>query len=146
MHGVVLGFEIAAGIALFLFVFFVVVPRVSLSVRAWWYRTFKKDVVAPPEIRRYLMKSGIADLKKAKHLAPGVREKVATQVLAAALDDDEGVFAGMHDSMVADAMQFLSGVPSEHCAGCGSPIFIHKAIKIDERYFCEGCGQARKKP
>ena len=139
-----MGFQIAAGIALFLLVFFVIIPRLWLPLRVCWYQTIAKDKTPPPEIRKYLMKRGIRTLKKAKNLPPEVQQKVAVQVLAAALDDNDGVFEGMHDEMVSDAMQFLGTIPLEHCATCARPVFAHEAKKIGEQYFCENCGPAKK--
>lgn len=142
MDGVLLGFEIAAGVALFLFVFFVLIPRISLPFRSWYYRVIAKGT-PPPEIRRYLMKSGIRNLQKVK-LSPEEANKVGVEVLATALGDEDGVFQGMHDEMVSSAMAVLGSIPLDHCATCKRPIFIHESTKIDDRYFCENCGQAEK--
>jgi hypothetical protein len=144
MNGVLLGFQIAAGIALFLLVFFVIIPRLSLHLRVWWYQTIVKDKTPPPEIRKYLVKSGMRTLKKVKNLPPEVQQRVALQVLTAALDDKDGTFDGIHSEMIADAMQFLGAIPLEHCATCKRPVFTHEATKTGDQYFCASCGQTRK--
>jgi hypothetical protein len=144
MNGVILGFEIAAGIGLFILVFFVIIARISMPLRAWWYQRVNKGQTPPPEVRRYLMRSGIRMLKRVKKLPPETQEQVATQMLAAALDDKDGVFEGMHDEMIADAMAFLGTLPLEHCATCKRPIFTYKATIIGDMYYCENCGQAQR--
>jgi formylmethanofuran dehydrogenase subunit E len=145
MNGILLGFEIALGIALFWVVFFVAIPRLSLPVRVWLFTHFRKEQTPPPEMRRYLVRRGIKLLKKVKKLPPEIQKKTAMELMQAALDDKEGVFEGMHSEMIADAMKFLGSIPLECCANCAGPIFTHEAVKINGAYFCDNCAQSEKK-
>jgi superfamily II helicase len=144
MNGVLLGFEIATGIALFFVVFLVVIPRISLPLRAFWYHRVNTTKTAPPEVRRYLLKKGIGHLKSAQRankLPPDDVEKIAKQIYLAALTDEEGVYKGMQGEMISEAMHFLGLLV--WCATCNRPLFTREAIKIGEEYFCENCGKAK---
>jgi len=142
MSGVLFGFEIATGVALFVVVLFVIVPRLWMPIRAWHYLHSKQT--PPPAVRRYMVKVGIQKLKRSKSLPPEEQARLATQVMTAALDDKEGVFEGMHSDLLGEGMAMLGRIPLEHCASCRKPVFTHEAMKLCEEYYCDTCGKAKK--
>jgi len=90
-----------------------------------------------------MLKKGIEKLKRS-NLPPEELEQWAKQITLAALDDKEGVFAGMHSDLLREGMAMLGRIPLDHCATCKKLIFVHEATKLGEKYYCEGCNQAMK--
>lgn len=84
MNGVVLGFEIAAGILLFILVLFFFARRMLPALRARWYPRFHKDKPLPSDVRHYLFRRGVKQLSKV-NLPPEKQSELAVMELTAAL-------------------------------------------------------------
>jgi hypothetical protein len=144
MNGIFLGFEIAAGMALFMFLLVLVMRRAvwTLPLRGWWYIRIARKRTPPPEVRRYLMTTGLNQLKNYPNLPTELQEKVAIEELAAVLEDD--AFEGMAGDLIEDAFTRLGSVPLEHCTTCKCPVLRHEATRVGDSYYCETCGKAKK--
>lgn len=105
MNGILLGIEIAAGICIFYLLFFKVGPFLLLPARGWWYMRVARNVTPPPEVRRYLMKSGMKKLHGAD-LSPDAQFDIAVAQLAAATDET-GTFDEMTGDLLQDALARL---------------------------------------
>lgn len=101
------GFEIAAAIVVIVVLFFVVIPRLLMPGRAWWYLRVARGSTPPPEVRRYLMKRGMEQLRNAD-LPPEIQRTLAIEQLAAVLDDKDHVFDEVLGDVVGDAMGRLA--------------------------------------
>ena len=96
----------------------------------------------PAEVRVYVLRRAVKWLEKAKVVSPDVQRAIATAELATALSDYE-LCPGLVSELIADGMNRLGQIPLEHCATCGRPVFTHEAVKIDDKSYCESCGNQR---
>lgn len=70
MNGLLLGFEIATGILLFLNILLFIPPRMWMPLRVWWYLHVEKQKALPPDLKEYLLRRGMKRLSKAKNISP----------------------------------------------------------------------------
>jgi len=79
-------------------------------------------------------------LSKARKISPEEQSEIATQELSAILNSEPGELSlELMGDLVTDAVNRLGQIPSEHCAECKAPVFVHEAIKIDGRFYCTMC-------
>jgi hypothetical protein len=70
MNGVLLGFEIATGIFVFLNILLFILPRMRMPLRVWWYLLVETQKALPPDLKEYLLRRGMKRLSKAKSISP----------------------------------------------------------------------------
>ncbi len=104
-------------------------------MRAWWYRRIATKKIPPAAIRRYLMKSGLNDLKGVE-LPAKLKIEIAAHELSAALDPD---FAEIEADLFLDGTARLGEIPTVKCARCRRPIFTHEAHAFGGEQYCEVC-------
>ena len=116
------------------------IGRVSMPVRAWWYRHIAKQKEVPLDVRKYLLKRGLKLLRKIENPTPEQQQEIATAELTAALGGEPGLLSESPGDLLGEAMTRLAQIPLEHCTSCHRPIFTHKAVKKDDRFYCPDCG------
>ena len=106
-----------------------------IRLRAWWYQNVAKGAKPPADVRRFLMKSGMHNLKGTV-LPLDIKARIGTEEIIAACDPD---FAGMEGDLLQDGLSRLAEIPTVRCGKCKRPVFTHDASMINGEYRCEGC-------
>lgn len=115
-------------------------------VRAWWYQHFAKSEAWPPDVRELIIRSALKTLKGSK-LAPKEQEELAKRLLVGALSEEyEDLSSELRADLLVEGMGRLGQLPTENCAGCGTPVFTHEALRVDGKFYCASCGSNRTGP
>jgi hypothetical protein len=109
-----------------------------MDMRAWWYFNVARKKTPPSQVRRYLLRRGLAGLKGNK-LTLEFEQSVAMAELTAAVDGD---FSEMMGDLLEDGMKRLAEIPHTRCVLCKAPIFLHEAHPREDGHYCEGCTTA----
>jgi hypothetical protein len=114
-----------------------------MRLRSWWYLHLVKAKAWPPDVREYIVRSGLEMTKKAS-LSPQQQSEIATrQVMIGLSGEEENLSPEFKAELLRDGMSRLGQIPLEHCAACGTPVFTHEAMSIDGVPYCKSCGSRK---
>jgi hypothetical protein len=115
-------------------------------LRAWWYGYFIKVKAWPPDVREYVVRSGLK-IAKNSNLSPKQQSEIAArEVMIGLSGGEEDLSAEFKAELLRDGMSRLGQIPLEHCADCGRPVFTHEANWIDGKPHCKSGDCYKVKP
>ena len=111
-----------------------------MKLRAWWHLRFNAQNI-PRDVREYIVqRNKKAAMQWAK--TPEQRVEFANKMLVGALSlGTDQISHEMRDELVSTSFQLLDGL-TDSCTQCGLALYIHDAVKIEDKLYCKCCRPA----
>ena len=114
------------------------IRRMWMKFRAWWYLRGKPEDI-PRDVREYTIRRYLKVVVEGSKTLEEKR-KLSTDLVAAALSlRADQIGHELRDELIATSFRVLDGVPLGKCAKCTLAVFIHEAIKIEDKIYCKTC-------
>jgi formylmethanofuran dehydrogenase subunit E len=109
-----------------------------LKLRAWWYLRRNSESL-PPDVREYIIRR---DLKTVLEGAKTAEEKhkLSLELMTGAFGlETQEISPEVRDELTRAAFKLLDDVPLTRCASCDCAVFVHEAVKVDDKLYCAQC-------